>query len=65
MVEADRNSTGTNNTSSDVPLLFYSRRIGLANNRDVPIFGGGRVTGRIGVHDGARLMYNPRYDLRS
>jgi hypothetical protein len=42
------NSTGTNNTSSDVPLLFYSRRIGLANNRDVPIFGGGRVTGRTG-----------------
>jgi hypothetical protein len=42
------NSTGTNTTTSDVPLLFYSRRIGLANNRDVPILGGGRVTGRIG-----------------
>jgi hypothetical protein len=23
-----------------------------------------RVTGRIGVHAGARVMYNPRYDLR-
>jgi hypothetical protein len=23
-----------------------------------------RVTGRIGVHDGARVIYNPRYDLR-
>ena len=23
-----------------------------------------RVTGRIGVHGGARVIYNPRYDLR-
>ncbi len=23
-----------------------------------------RVTGRIGVHDGERIMYNPRYELR-
>ena len=23
-----------------------------------------RVTGRIGVHDGSRIIYNPRYDLR-
>jgi hypothetical protein len=23
-----------------------------------------RVTGRIGVHGGARIMYNPRYELR-
>ncbi|MBS1817015.1 MAG: carbohydrate binding family 9 domain-containing protein [Acidobacteria bacterium] len=43
------NSTGTsNNSASDVPLLFYSRRIGLAGNRQVPIWGGGRVTGRVG-----------------
>ncbi|HUR33858.1 MAG TPA: DUF5916 domain-containing protein [Vicinamibacterales bacterium] len=34
--------------TSDLPLLFYSRRIGLANNREVPILGGGRVTGRVG-----------------
>jgi hypothetical protein len=34
--------------TSDLPLLFYSRRIGLANNREVPIWGGGRVTGRLG-----------------
>jgi hypothetical protein len=34
--------------NSDLPLLFYSRRIGLTNNREVPILGGGRVTGRIG-----------------
>ncbi len=33
---------------SDVPILFYSRRIGLAGNREVPILAGGRVTGRVG-----------------
>jgi hypothetical protein len=24
-----------------------------------------RIEGRIGVHDQARIMYNPRYELRS
>ena len=43
------NSGGTGNSaSSDVPLLFYSRRIGLSGGREVPIWGGGRVTGRVG-----------------
>ena len=32
----------------DMPLLFYSRRIGLDRGRVVPIDGGGRLTGRIG-----------------
>jgi hypothetical protein len=32
----------------DVPILFYSRRIGLNQNREIPIGGGGRMTGRIG-----------------
>jgi hypothetical protein len=32
----------------DVPILFYSRRIGLQQNREIPIWGGGRMTGRIG-----------------
>ena len=41
-------SGGTSANASDLPLLFYSRRIGLANNREVPILGGGRVTGRVG-----------------
>ena len=41
-------SGGTNANASDLPLLFYSRRIGLSNNREVPIRGGGRVTGRLG-----------------
>jgi hypothetical protein len=32
----------------DIPILFYSRRIGLNQNREIPIAGGGRMTGRIG-----------------
>ncbi|MCU4163471.1 DUF5916 domain-containing protein [Carboxylicivirga caseinilyticus] len=31
--------------------LFYSRRIGLANGQPVTIYGGGRLTGRIGKWD--------------
>jgi hypothetical protein len=33
---------------TDTPLLFYSRRIGLSEGREVPIIAGGRVSGRIG-----------------
>jgi hypothetical protein len=36
--------------ASDAPILFYSRRIGLEGNREVPIDGGGRVTGRAGAY---------------
>ena len=32
----------------DAPVLFYSRRIGLNGARVVPIYGGGRVSGRAG-----------------
>jgi len=32
----------------DTPILFYSRRIGLNQGREVPIWAGGRVTGRAG-----------------
>ncbi|MGC4082212.1 MAG: DUF5916 domain-containing protein [Vicinamibacterales bacterium] len=42
------NTFGQSQTSSDLPILFYSRRIGLSNNREVPILGGGRLTGRVG-----------------
>ena len=35
-------------STSTTPLLFYSRRIGLAAARQVPIWGGGRLTGRMG-----------------
>jgi hypothetical protein len=30
------------------PILFYSRRIGLSQGREVPILAGGRLTGRVG-----------------
>ncbi len=33
---------------SDVPILFYSRRIGLNDGRPVPIVAGARTTGRVG-----------------
>jgi hypothetical protein len=35
-------------SGSDAPTLFYSRRIGLAGSRAVPIIGGGRLTGKVG-----------------
>ena len=34
--------------TGDVPILFYSRRIGLQGGRSVPIRTGGRLTGRLG-----------------
>lgn len=37
-----------NAVTSDAPILFYSRRIGLNGGRQVPIEGGGRLTGRAG-----------------
>jgi hypothetical protein len=40
--------TGMMNTVSDTPMLFYSRRIGLNQGRQIPIVGGGRLTGRLG-----------------
>ena len=35
-------------STTDVPILFYSRRIGLDNGRPIPIVAGGRTTGRVG-----------------
>ena len=37
--------------ASDTPALFYSRRIGLSEGREVPIVAGGRLTGRVGRFD--------------
>src|SRR5204863_2535583 len=39
---------GFSAANSDVPILFYSRRIGLDEGRPIPIVAGGRTTGRIG-----------------
>ena len=38
------------NSPGDVPLMFYSRRIGLANGLAVPVTGGARLTGRQGAY---------------
>ena len=35
---------------SDTPVIFFSRRIGLAGGTEVPIRAGGRVTGRAGAY---------------
>jgi len=36
------------NSPGDVPLMFYSRRIGLSQGQAVPVVGGARLTGRQG-----------------
>jgi hypothetical protein len=41
-------TAGATAGTGDVPVLFYSRRIGLDAGRVVPIEAGGRLTGRLG-----------------
>jgi hypothetical protein len=41
-------NAGATAGTSDAPILFYSRRIGLEGSRVVPIIAGGRLTGRPG-----------------
>ena len=44
-----RGGLGVSNTStSDLPFLFYTRRIGLNGSNVVPIDAGGRLTGKVG-----------------
>jgi hypothetical protein len=38
----------SNFNAGNVPILFYSRRVGLERGLPVPIRGGGRLTGRVG-----------------
>lgn len=38
------------NSPGDVPLMFYSRRIGLSGGQAVPVVGGARLTGRQGPY---------------
>jgi hypothetical protein len=40
---------------NDVPVLFFSRRIGLSNGQPVPVVAGGRLTGKVGRFDVALL----------
>jgi hypothetical protein len=37
------------NTPGDVPLMFFSRQIGLSAGQAVPVVGGARLTGRAGL----------------
>ncbi|MGE3955718.1 MAG: DUF5916 domain-containing protein [Vicinamibacterales bacterium] len=39
-----------NPQQADVPVMFFSRRIGLQDGRQVPIDGGGRLTGKAGPY---------------
>ena len=39
---------GTTGGSSTMPVLFYTRRIGLNEGRPIPLDAGGRLTGRVG-----------------
>jgi hypothetical protein len=44
------NNFGGGNFTSDAPMLFYSRRIGLESGSIVPIEAGGRLSGRAGKY---------------
>ena len=46
---------GSGGDSDDVPIMFFSRQIGLSNGRTIPVIGGGRVTGKAGTFDIAAL----------
>src|SRR5262245_11441209 len=45
---AGRQSAGLGSGTGDTPYLFFSRRIGLDANREIPIHGGARLTGKAG-----------------
>jgi hypothetical protein len=40
----------TSQTIFDTPIMFYSRRIGLQRDREIPVVAGGRLTGRAGPY---------------
>jgi hypothetical protein len=42
------NFGGTRGNGNDVPILFFSRRIGLSQGQSVPVIAGGRLTGTAG-----------------
>lgn len=41
--------------TDDVPIMFFSRQVGLANGQALPVRAGGRVTGKAGRYDIAAL----------
>lgn len=49
-------------SSSDVPIVFFSRRIGLSGTQAVPVRVGGRVTGKAGAFDVGGLLVRTQDD---
>jgi hypothetical protein len=47
---AGRASAGLGAGSGDTPYLFFSRRIGLDQSREIPLIAGGRTTGKAGKY---------------
>jgi len=47
---AGRASAGLGAGTGDTPYLFFSRRIGLDQSREIPILAGGRTTGKAGKY---------------
>lgn len=41
--------------SDDVPIMFFSRQVGLSNGQTIPVLAGGRITGKAGPYDIAAL----------
>ena len=39
------------NSPGDVPLLFFSRQIGISQGQAVPVRGGARLTGKVGKNN--------------
>ena len=44
------NFGATRGNGNDVPILFFSRRIGLSQGQSVPVVAGGRLTGTVGKY---------------
>jgi hypothetical protein len=42
--------------TATVPIMFFSRRVGLTNGQSVPVVAGGRVTGKAGAFDVGGLV---------
>jgi hypothetical protein len=47
----DFGGTSSQRASGSIPVLFFSRRIGLSGSQAVPVIAGGRVTGKAGRFD--------------
>src|SRR5262245_44333505 len=51
---------GSGGDSDDLPIMFFSRQIGLLGTQTIPVLAGGRVTGKAGRYDIAALNIETR-----